>query len=337
MNLRSVTKSLARMALFCAIPVMGLSSCNSIFTDQSHCPKGLALSFRYEYNMEYVNSFHKKGDCLSLFVFDDSGRLVGRYDETGEALRSEDYEMNLSLDEGRYTLLAYGGIACENASFELSGFPSKALLPSVADLRLSLKGNVHESSSSLHPLFYGLNYVEVTGKEDFIRDTVQMVKNTNNFRIILQQASGKPLYSKDFVISISDDNALLDGLNEPLRNGGINYAPWTSGEKLIGGSEEDETAVSVAYAELSTSRLTIGTGARLKIARADNGETILNIPLSEYLLLLRSDLYAEMKAQEFLDRESEWSMIFFLDDGLRWINTRIVINDWVVRINNTDL
>ena len=154
------------MALFCAIPVMGLSSCNSIFTDQSHCPKGLALSFRYEYNMEYVNSFHKKGDCLSLFVFDDSGRLVGRYDETGEALRSEDYVMNLSLDEGRYTLLAYGGIACEDASFELSGFPSKALLPSVADLRLSLKGDVHESSSSLHPLFYGLNYVDVTGKAD---------------------------------------------------------------------------------------------------------------------------------------------------------------------------
>ena len=337
MNFKSVISSAIIRGAAALLMAAGAISCNTIYDDQSDCPRGISLRFVYDYNMEYVNSFHKKGDCLSLFVFDDSGRLVGRYDETGEALRSEDYEMNLSLDEGRYTLLAYGGIACENASFELSGFPSKVLLPSVADLRLSLKGDVHESSSSLHPLFYGLNYVDVTGKEDFIRDTVQMVKNTNNFRIILQQASGKPLYSKDFVISISDDNALLDGLNEPLRNGGINYAPWTSGEKLIGGSEEDETAVSVAYAELSTSRLTTGTGARLKIARADNGETILNIPLSEYLLLLRSDLYAEMKAQEFLDRESEWSMIFFLDDGLRWINTRIVINDWVVRINNTDL
>ena len=54
-------------------------------------------------------------------------------------------------------------------------------------------------------------------------------------------------------------------------------------------------------------------------------------------LLLKSELYAEMGAQEFLDRESEWSLVFFLDDGLRWLNTRIVINDWVVRINHTEM
>ena len=44
-----------------------------------------------------------------------------------------------------------------------------------------------------------------------------------------------------------------------------------------------------------------------------------------------------MGAQEFLDRESEWSLIFFLDDGLRWLNTRIVINDWVVRLNHAEM
>ena len=30
-------------------------------------------------------------------------------------------------------------------------------------------------------------------------------------------------------------------------------------------------------------------------------------------------------------------MIFFLDRNLMWIKTQIVINDWVVRLNNTDL
>jgi hypothetical protein len=44
-----------------------------------------------------------------------------------------------------------------------------------------------------------------------------------------------------------------------------------------------------------------------------------------------------MSLQDYLDRESEWTVVFFLDDGLKWINTRIVVNDWVVRINNMDM
>ena len=73
------------------------------------------------------------------------------------------------------------------------------------------------------------------------------------------------------------------------------------------------------------------------ISKAETGDDVINIPLNNYLLLLKSNLYSEMGAQEFLDRESEWSLIFFLDDGLRWINTRIVINDWVVRVNHAEM
>ena len=65
-------------------------------------------------------------------------------------------------------------------------------------------------------------------------------------------------------------------------------------------------------------------------------EYIINIPLNTYLLLLKSELYSEMSSQEFLDRISEWSLVFFLDSQNRWVNTRIVVNDWVVRINSTD-
>lgn len=43
-----------------------------------------------------------------------------------------------------------------------------------------------------------------------------------------------------------------------------------------------------------------------------------------------------MSDQEFLDRESDWSMVFFLDDSnnQEWIRTHIVVNDWVVRLND---
>ena len=92
--------------------------------------------------------------------------------------------------------------------------------------------------------------------------------------------------------------------------------------------------MTVAYAEFSTSRLTVGNRPRLIITNKETAEEVVNIPLNDYLLLLKSDRYAEMSDQEYLDRENEWSMIFFLDEDHLWINAQIIINDWVVRLNN---
>ena len=60
----------------------------------------------------------------------------------------------------------------------------------------------------------------------------------------------------------------------------------------------------------------------------------LNLKLPMIIYCSVSDLYASMDSQEFLDRESEWSMIFFLSPNLEWIKTYIKINDWTVRIND---
>ena len=44
-----------------------------------------------------------------------------------------------------------------------------------------------------------------------------------------------------------------------------------------------------------------------------------------------------MDPQEFLDRESEWSLFFFLDEDGAWIKTYIKINDWTVRLNDSEM
>ena len=106
---------------------------------------------------------------------------------------------------------------------------------------------------------------------------------------------------------------------------------------MIGTQEDGQTPVSAAFYELSTSRLTTVTSPRLIVTNNATGETIINIPLNTYLLLLKSELYADMPAQEFLDRVSEWSLVFFLDSGNRWYNARIIVNDWVVRLNQAEL
>ena len=90
----------------------------------------------------------------------------------------------------------------------------------------------------------------------------------------------------------------------------------------------------MAYAEFSTSRLMLKNSPKLVIRRKEDAGEVLNIPLNNYLLAFRSEFYKDMDKQEFLDRQSEWSMLFLLDTDYRWLKTTIKINDWTVRVND---
>ena len=173
--------------------------------------------------------------------------------------------------------------------------------------------------------------------ELYSEGTVKMMKNTNNIRIVLQQLNGKPVHIDDFDFVITDDNTLFNYDNDLIANGEITYLPWASGEAVTGVSGEGENGgepVVVAYSEFSTSRLMTKNSPKLLIKLKKDGKEIVNIPLNNYLLLLKSELYAKMGPQEYLDRESIWSMVFFLGNDMHWIRTHIKINDWIVRIND---
>ena len=45
----------------------------------------------------------------------------------------------------------------------------------------------------------------------------------------------------------------------------------------------------------------------------------------------------DMTQQEYQHRQDEYNMTFFLDENMKWINTSIIINDWVVRFNEMDM
>lgn len=318
------------------ILAVGLS-CSTIFTNQEDCPSGVSLKFIYDYNMEYANAFHTKVHCVSVYVFDETGNHVMTVGESSDVLSDEDYRMPLVLEPGNYTLLAYGGLACPDRSFDITSYGSKASGSHINDMYVNLKHEDFESDQSLHNLFYGSAELEVSHVDEFIEQDVFMMKNTNNIRIVLQQANNRPLELDTFRFFITDDNSCMDKNNDIVPKGMVSYKPWATGETTVGTAEDGETPINVLFAELSTSRLTTGTSPKLIVQNAETGEDIINIPLNQYLLLLKSQLYSKMGSQEFLDRESEWSLVFLLDDGLRWINTRIVINDWIVRLNNAEM
>ncbi|MDE6400218.1 MAG: FimB/Mfa2 family fimbrial subunit, partial [Muribaculaceae bacterium] len=245
--------------------------------------------------------------------------------------------MEVDLAPGDYDVLAYGGMECHDSSFSFVTSPESTKYEDVM-VRLDSRNLSRPNGVSLHPLFYGRASVTVEDPSEnlgYKEATVSMIKDTNNLRVILQQIDGEPLDNSQFDFVVTDDNTLFAYDNNLLPQPEVEYWPWARGNASPG-ELPDGSASSVVYAELSFPRLVTSNSPRLLITRKSDGMKVIDIPLNNYLLLLKSELFASMPSQEFLDRESRWSLLFFLDRSNVWIKTQIVINDWVVRINDID-
>lgn len=338
MNFRSFSRCIVKVSrivmLICM--AMSISSCEPLFEDSEPCPQGLRLRFIYDYNMEYANAFPSQVDCLTLLIYDKNGKYLHTCHATSDQTSDENWRMEIDLPAGDYSLLAYGGIDCKNASFRFVEGPSQSRMQNL-EVELPMSLVTSPEGTRLHPLFYGALDVTVPDNaEDYTESTVSMMKDTNNLRILLQNVDGTPVDNKDFTFIVTADNLLFDYRNNVIPSSPAIFHPWAQGTEIAGSDAEAERPVEVGYAEFSLSRLTATSTPRLEIKRVDDSRTVLSIPLTEYLLLLKSQEFQSLSAQEFLDRESRWDMIFFLDGNDHWISTQIVINNWIVRLNNID-
>jgi len=326
-----------RLGLLCLSLMAGLNSCSVVWMDQENCPQGLSLKFVYDHNMEYADAFNQKVHCVSVLVFDKDGHHLTTLVETSEALKDEDYRMKLDMEPGDYTLVAYGGLPCEDRSFNITPMGTRANSNlHISDLYAEMEHEDFVSDDAKHDFYHGMHNFSVAAKK-VSEEEVSLIKNTNNIRIVLQQLNGEEMTADQFSFEITDDNSYMNHQNEVIPAGTVTYLPYSTGETTVGSAEDGETPIHAVYAEFSTSRLTTGTSPKLVIRNIEKDRDVINIPLNTYLLLLKSQKYDNMDSQEYLDRESDWSVVFFLDPGHRWINTHIVVNDWTVRINNTEL
>ncbi len=340
---RNILTTIIGTALVAA-PMITFSSCDVVFDDQEECPVGARLRFVYDYNMEYANAFPSQVDCLTLLVYNERGEYIETRTELTSVLSDENYRMNIDLPAGKYTFVAYGGLQCSEASFHFVEQPAAGVMLQSNEVEMNAGCITSPEGTKLHNLFYGLLELEVTEETfTYTEGTVRMMKDTNNIRILLQQLNGQPVDDNNFnYVIANDNNTLLNWQNIPVADATpITYYPWTRGQASAGGNTDGTEAV-LAFAEFSTSRLYLENKPRLVITRNapgsdKDGETIVDIPLLNYLLLLKSQEFAYMGSQEFLDRESRWDLIFFLDANNYWIRTYIKINDWIVRINDADL
>lgn len=286
--------------------------------------------------MEFGNAFPAQVHSLELLVYDMNGKIVDIVTETSNVLADENWRMLIDLNPGKYILKAWGGIVGDEASFHFTQDPKSVAMDA---LQVAMNNDCMTSPTGtrLNSLFFGELEVDVPKEgTDYTEATVNMKKDTNNIRILLDNLSGIPLDGNDFIFTITDDNTLLNYDNSVIGNHEYTYSPWIWGQESAG-VLDDGTEALLAYAEFSTSRLIDGSNAKLLIQRRSDSKTICDIPLVNFLLLLKSQEFKNMGKQEFLDRESRWTMVFFLDGSGSWIDAYLKINDWIVRINNAEL
>ena len=265
------------------------------------------VRFVYDYNLEYIDLFHKQATKMNLYVFDEKGVFVTELKEESGAF-APDYLM---------TLPGAGVSTLED------------LEVSVNNLKTRIGGGVVDRE--LHLLWHG-KQTEVSPQYNNDITTVSLLKNTKKFRIIMQMLDDSSIHVDDYDFRIISPNGRYNHENGLLGDETDEKVEYTAYHT----EDDPETG---AIAELNTLRLMTDTENRLVITHKSSGNVILDIPLNKYLNALRLQQYADIPLQEYLDRADKHGIILFfkgMDGNGNYISVDVQINGWLIRKQEVD-
>lgn len=331
---------------------MMATSCEAIYEDQGDCTTYYRVKFTYDMNMDFADAFAHNVRLVTLYIFDDEGRLAATQSESGSVLAQDGYMMNIEVMPGTYTLVAWAEGWEEGSTFTYPDMQPN--VHSLDDLSCRMnreydEGNAAYVDNDLTPIFHGMLRDQkleelLDGGERIL--TINLTKNTRNVRVILQHLSGEDVHADDFTFSITDSNGHMNYDNSLRDDETLTYRAWTTYEgtaalntpetETTAGTRDAQTQVGVAVAELTTGRLMTDQEPILTVRNTD-GETVLSIPLVDYALLVKGHYNRDMDDQEYLDRQDEYNMTFFLDENDRWVNSTIIINSWKVVLQDVGI
>lgn len=339
MNIALYNKSIKLLGIL--LLSMAFTSCDSIiFEGEGDCSVNYEVRFRYDYNMKYADAFAHEVKAVTLYLIDEAGEVVWQRTEEGEALASGNYAMTVTVPPGTYDLLAWCGTR-DKESFVVPETSQYNGLTCTLQRKHDANGEAYVDEE-IDRLFYGwLPDQEFISTEGTYIYTVPLVKNTNDVRVVLQHLSGEPVDKDKFEFFITDNNGSMDWDNAVLPDEKITYYAWHTEQGSAGLDKPDPevniSTFSASIAELTTARLMVGADTRLTVKNRENGEIVLSIPLIDYALLVKGFYNQNLDDQEYLDRQDEYDIVFFLDEGNRWVDTFIYINSWKVVLQGSDL
>ena len=318
------------------------ASCNVLTEEEKDC--ALYVRFKYDMNMNFADAFQNAVNSVTLYAFKD-GVLAYQRTEEGELLKQNGYRMRIDeipyREKHKYDYITWAGEP-DNESFTIPVLTVGKSTKEDLFCQLNRAGN-GVVSDDLEDLFHGM-----TNGQDYGRSAssaavdevvIPLTKNTNNIRIVLQHLSGKPVDVNKLNFTITDKNGLMNYDNMLLGEDVITYKAWHKAQGSAGIGEQQEgviTEVNLALADLTVARL-MADEEPILVVTNDEEEMVIRIPLVDYALLYKRLRYEDMPDQEFLDRQDEYNMTFFLDENYRWINQFIYINSWKVVLQESEL
>ena len=192
--------------------------------DESDCIGDMALTFRFTHDGH--DNFGPQVPSLSVFVFDENGIFVGRWDETDNSKFGTNYTMKLPLPPGTYSFIVWGGLSDEQYYLcNPDDNQDNAKEPVVGkthidDILLRLTGN-HSNEVAFIPAtqFHGeaMKQEVVAGQSKDI--VIDLVKNSKEIRLTIL---GLPLPASRMAIAKADPFTQMNmWLTAP--NGGYNF------------------------------------------------------------------------------------------------------------------
>lgn len=312
---KTVTFLLALYTLICC------SACSWVDDDRSDCPSGCWLKLSYTYNMLNVDAAATQIKDATLFVFDKYGNYISKEEVDSLTLHHNECMIKVPpLPAGDYSFLVWAGIADPHYQY------------TPASLALT-RNEAGEQSERLSSLFHGrLDNVHVGEEYNVFR--LSLTKNTNLLSCVLQSQSALTLNPDEFRLELTARNGCLDHWNNPADTIPTCYLPFMQEAANL----ED---IQVVHAGMNTLRLMENDDTRLRLIYLPSGESLFDIPLTQYLLLSHNLDSSAMLPQEFLDRQDRYDLIFFLnptqDPDKPYICLQMKVNGWILRINNAEL
>ena len=368
---QSLRRLLPHAALALLLLAM-LASCAQMHEDTDDCPTGLYLDFKYDYNLQRADMFSDHVGAVTVYIFDDEGRYVGKREEANEGdwrpLASPTWRMHITdLPDGRYQFLVLAGQKSYESQLLSPGAKFVRTEPAVGDSMKALSVDLQTTPAAravddaaltvdhqgqpLDTLWHGrlTEPVEVRSTRPTYA-TVSLVRDMKQINVFLRELDDPTTMDvANYEWRIYDRNTHIRWDNSLDERDAVVYTPyvtWNSDDRtpaFDGSGNPVEGVGKIAHANFMTSRLLYhdqaADDAILSVVNRQTGVEVVRVNLPDLLsrLVNAQDLY-RYSQQEVLDRGYDFQLEFFLkNDRLAYVNIGISVLGWSTRVQFEDL
>ena len=344
-----------------------LASCDMMEQDNSDCPYGLYLTFKYDYNLQRADMFNDHVGSVTLYVFDENGKLVKTQEESNVGgvapLKDAGYAMHITdLAPGKYKFIALAGekpyadmLQSGRAVFRRSDMAAGSDMTALNIQldRTQTGANTYDIINNAQPLDTLWHGIEAQGFEvSATRPTygeISLVRDTKHISVSLRELDDPTTMSiANYDMKIYDHNSHILWDNSLDETDLVVYTPYVTWDTEDGTAATDPEGNplpgvgKIGHADFMTSRIidhdNAPDDAVLTITNKVTGVQVATLNLPDLLCQLRSATDRGYSAQEFLDRGYDYQVTLFLrGDKLDFINISIGVLGWSVRVQMEDL